>query len=300
MPVCLSARLTLQHTATHCNTLQHTATHCNTLQHTCTYPNLDLFVFNHSFMLIHWHAHEHNHLQCFICTHHVHYLHSSCDEKVHTKEAFICAHLLALLNWHHLQSFTGMPSLALIHLHLFISFFHFHLFICAHSFAFIHLHSFICTCSFALIHSHAFLGIVYTPSFAFLHSHSFICIYLFAFFHLYLFIRAHSFAHLPWHHVHSFIRIPSFALIIRAHHSLFVHICTHSFALIHLHSFICTCSFALFHFHSHSSFALIIMILHLLSFALLCTPSFTSCASSTLLHLHSFIRTHNVHHFECE
>jgi len=26
--------LTLQHTATHCNTLQHTATHCNTLQHT--------------------------------------------------------------------------------------------------------------------------------------------------------------------------------------------------------------------------------------------------------------------------
>jgi len=25
--------LSLQHTATHCNTLQHTATHCNTLQH---------------------------------------------------------------------------------------------------------------------------------------------------------------------------------------------------------------------------------------------------------------------------
>jgi len=27
--------VSLQHTATHCNTLQHTATHCNTLQHTC-------------------------------------------------------------------------------------------------------------------------------------------------------------------------------------------------------------------------------------------------------------------------
>jgi len=26
--------VSLQHTATHCNTLQHTATHCNTLQHT--------------------------------------------------------------------------------------------------------------------------------------------------------------------------------------------------------------------------------------------------------------------------
>ena len=26
--------ISLQHTATHCNTLQHTATHCNTLQHT--------------------------------------------------------------------------------------------------------------------------------------------------------------------------------------------------------------------------------------------------------------------------
>ena len=31
------AHLTLQHTATHCNTLQHTATHCNTLQHTTTH-----------------------------------------------------------------------------------------------------------------------------------------------------------------------------------------------------------------------------------------------------------------------
>ena len=30
---------TLQHTATHCNTLQHTATHCNTLQHTATHCN---------------------------------------------------------------------------------------------------------------------------------------------------------------------------------------------------------------------------------------------------------------------
>jgi len=29
--------MTLQHTATHCNTLQHTATHCNTLQHTATH-----------------------------------------------------------------------------------------------------------------------------------------------------------------------------------------------------------------------------------------------------------------------
>jgi len=28
--------ITLQHTATHCNTLQHTATHYNTLQHTVT------------------------------------------------------------------------------------------------------------------------------------------------------------------------------------------------------------------------------------------------------------------------
>jgi len=32
-------RVTLQHTATHCNTLQHTATHCNTLQHTATHCN---------------------------------------------------------------------------------------------------------------------------------------------------------------------------------------------------------------------------------------------------------------------
>ena len=31
--------LTLQHTATHCNTLQHTATHSNTLQHTATHCN---------------------------------------------------------------------------------------------------------------------------------------------------------------------------------------------------------------------------------------------------------------------
>ena len=31
------AQVTLQHTATHCNTLQHTATHCNTLQHTAIY-----------------------------------------------------------------------------------------------------------------------------------------------------------------------------------------------------------------------------------------------------------------------
>jgi len=29
-------RITLQHTAPHCNTLHHTATHCNTLQHTAT------------------------------------------------------------------------------------------------------------------------------------------------------------------------------------------------------------------------------------------------------------------------
>ena len=36
--------ITLQHTATHCNTLQHTATHCNTLQHTATHYNtLSLF-----------------------------------------------------------------------------------------------------------------------------------------------------------------------------------------------------------------------------------------------------------------
>jgi len=32
-------RITLQHTATHCNTLQHTTTHCNTLQHTATHCN---------------------------------------------------------------------------------------------------------------------------------------------------------------------------------------------------------------------------------------------------------------------
>ena len=31
--------ITLQHTATHCNTLQHTATHCYTLQHTATHCN---------------------------------------------------------------------------------------------------------------------------------------------------------------------------------------------------------------------------------------------------------------------
>ena len=31
--------VTLQHTATHCNTLRHTATHCNTLQHTATHCN---------------------------------------------------------------------------------------------------------------------------------------------------------------------------------------------------------------------------------------------------------------------
>jgi len=31
--------VSLQHTATHCNTLQHTATHCNTLQHTATHCN---------------------------------------------------------------------------------------------------------------------------------------------------------------------------------------------------------------------------------------------------------------------
>jgi len=30
-------QMTLQHTATHCNTLQHTATHCNILQHTATH-----------------------------------------------------------------------------------------------------------------------------------------------------------------------------------------------------------------------------------------------------------------------
>ena len=33
------AQVTLQHTATHCNTLQHTATHCNTLQHTAMHCN---------------------------------------------------------------------------------------------------------------------------------------------------------------------------------------------------------------------------------------------------------------------
>ena len=32
--------ITLQHTATHCNTLQHTAAHCNTLQHTATHKVL--------------------------------------------------------------------------------------------------------------------------------------------------------------------------------------------------------------------------------------------------------------------
>ena len=31
--------MTLQHTATHCNTLQLTATHCNSLQHTATHCN---------------------------------------------------------------------------------------------------------------------------------------------------------------------------------------------------------------------------------------------------------------------
>jgi len=31
--------VTMQHTATHCNTLQHTATHCNALQHTATHCN---------------------------------------------------------------------------------------------------------------------------------------------------------------------------------------------------------------------------------------------------------------------
>jgi len=31
--------VTLQHTATHCNTLQHIATHCNTLQHIATHCN---------------------------------------------------------------------------------------------------------------------------------------------------------------------------------------------------------------------------------------------------------------------
>jgi len=36
---CKTSVLTLQHTATHCNTLQHTATHCNTLQHTATHCN---------------------------------------------------------------------------------------------------------------------------------------------------------------------------------------------------------------------------------------------------------------------
>jgi len=37
-----SAFLSLQHTATHCNTLQHTATHCNTLEHTKTEQGLHL------------------------------------------------------------------------------------------------------------------------------------------------------------------------------------------------------------------------------------------------------------------
>jgi len=173
-----------------------------------------------------------------------------------------------------------MPSFAPIHLHLFISFFHLHLFICAYSFArlpWYRLHSFIRMPSFAPIHLHLFIS----------------------FFHLYLFIRAHSFAHLPRHYVHSFVRIPSFALIIRAHHSSFVLICTHSFALIHLHSFICTCIYVnnkyihlhLFiffpsffqmniyiHLHlficAHSfAFALIIRTHHHdSSFALLCTP----------------------------
>jgi len=39
-PRSVCALITLQHTATHCNTLQHTATHCNncnTLQHTATH-----------------------------------------------------------------------------------------------------------------------------------------------------------------------------------------------------------------------------------------------------------------------
>ena len=33
----LRFEITLQHTATHCNTLQHTATHCSILQHTATH-----------------------------------------------------------------------------------------------------------------------------------------------------------------------------------------------------------------------------------------------------------------------
>jgi len=36
---CNTLHLTLQHTATPCNTLQHTVTHCNTLQHTATHCN---------------------------------------------------------------------------------------------------------------------------------------------------------------------------------------------------------------------------------------------------------------------
>jgi len=39
LPTHTANTLSLQHTATHCNTLQHTATHCNTLQHTATHCN---------------------------------------------------------------------------------------------------------------------------------------------------------------------------------------------------------------------------------------------------------------------
>ena len=35
--------ISLQHTATHCNTLQHTATHCNTLQHQTRIPRGEHF-----------------------------------------------------------------------------------------------------------------------------------------------------------------------------------------------------------------------------------------------------------------
>ena len=39
LPTHTANTLSLQHTATHCNTLHHTAPHCNILQHTATYAH---------------------------------------------------------------------------------------------------------------------------------------------------------------------------------------------------------------------------------------------------------------------
>jgi len=44
------ARVSLQHTATHCNALQHTATHCNTLQHPATHCNTPQHTATHPLM----------------------------------------------------------------------------------------------------------------------------------------------------------------------------------------------------------------------------------------------------------